>query len=65
MGLDTMVTATDAARLAGVSRPTIYRWRELGHLVPIAGRYLARQVLEVESLMRNSKFSRRPAIRAE
>jgi hypothetical protein len=52
MGLDTLLTGTQAARLVGVTRQLVYGWWRLGHLTRISGRYRAGDVLAVEAEMR-------------
>jgi predicted site-specific integrase-resolvase len=52
MGLDTLVTQAQAARLVGVSRQLVRRWVELGHLALTDGRARAGDVLAVEARMR-------------
>lgn len=52
MGLDTLVTQAQAARLVGVSRQLIRRWVQLDHLTLTDGRVSARDVLRVEAEMR-------------
>ena len=65
MGLDTLVTGAQAARLAGVSRQLVRRWEELGHLVRTDGKYRAIDVLKAESRTRaKSGRAIRPLIAA-
>lgn len=52
MGYDTLVTQSEAARIAGVSRQLVRRWEQLRHLRRIDGRYRAGDVLAVEAEMR-------------
>jgi len=62
VNLDALLTGTQAARLAGVSKQVIYRWRQLGHLHPAQQsppRYRAGDVLAAERVTRNSPYCRR------
>lgn len=52
MGLDMMITKSQAARLVGVSRQLVHRWVQLGHLTVENGRVRARDALEVEAKTR-------------
>lgn len=52
MGLDTLLTGSQAARIAGVTRQLIRRWEQLGHIRRIDGRFKARDVLEAEAKTR-------------
>jgi len=52
MGLDTSITLSQAAHIAGVSRQLVYRWVQLGHLTAHDGRYRAGDVLAVEAKLR-------------
>ena len=64
MNLDALLTGTQAARLAGVSKQLVRRWRQLGHLQPTAGtppRYRVRDILEAERATRRSPHSSRAA----
>jgi len=58
MGLDTWITKSQAARIAGVSRQLLHRWVQLGHLTVENGRVNAREALVVEAKTR--KVSGRP-----
>jgi len=49
MGLDTLVTGAQAARIAGVSRQLIRRWEQLGRITRMQGKYRAGDVLKAEA----------------
>lgn len=66
VNLDALITGSQAARLAGVSKQLIYRWRQLGHLQPAdptpgRPRYRVRDVLQAERATRRSPQSTRAA----
>ena len=64
--LNARITGAQAAEIAGVSRQLVNRWRQLGHLIPVAqhGRsplYRLGDVLTVDREMRQSNRSSRAA----
>jgi DNA-binding transcriptional MerR regulator len=66
VNLDALITGTQAARLAGVSKQLIRRWRLLGHLQPAdptpgRPRYRVRDVLAAERDTRRAPQSNRAA----
>jgi DNA-binding transcriptional MerR regulator len=67
VNLDALITGTEAARLAGVSKQLVRRWRELGHLQPAdptpgRPRFRVGDVLKAERKTRRSPWSRRTAV---
>jgi hypothetical protein len=61
---DALLTGAQAARLVGVSKQLVRRWRQLGHLEPVAEhppRYRVRDVWKAERATRRSPHSHRAA----
>lgn len=60
MNLDALLTPSEAARAAGVSKQLLNYWRTRGHLQQQpCGRYRLGDVLNTEARMRNSVQSHR------
>lgn len=64
VNLDALLTGTQAARLVGVSKQLVRKWRVLGHLEPVEPDpplFRVRDVLTAERQTRRSPQSRRAA----
>lgn len=65
--LNALIPGSSAAKVLGVSKQLIRRWRQLGHITPVRmdGRsplYRLGDLFEAERKLRQSPLCRRPAI---